>query len=68
MIASSRMGSLQTLQQYEQLAQIGEPSDNKRRFVSAVTLSPHLAHLKQSTWKKDWLRDGRMRELRIESN
>ena len=55
MIASSRMGSLQTLQQYEQLAQIGEPSDNKSRLVSAVTLSPHLAHLKQSTWKKDCL-------------
>lgn len=49
MMASSRMGSLQTLQQYEQLAQMGEPSDNRSRFVSAVTLSPHLAHLKQST-------------------
>lgn len=58
MIASSRMGSLQTLQQYEQLAQIGEPSDNKRRLVSAVTLSLHLAHLKQSTWKKDCLWNG----------
>ena len=68
MMASSRMGSLQTLQQYEQLAQMGEPSDNRSRFVSAVTLSPHLAHLKQSTWKKDWLWNGRMREVRIGSN
>lgn len=55
MIASSRMGSLQTLHEYEQLAQMGEPSDNKSRLVSAVTLSLHLAHLKQSTWKKDCL-------------
>jgi hypothetical protein len=55
MIASSRMGSLQMLQLYEQFAQIGEPSERRRRFVSAVTWLRHFAHLKQSTWKKDWL-------------
>lgn len=54
-MASSRMGCLQTLQEYEQLAQIGEPSESRRRFVSAVTWFRHFAHLKQSTWKKDWL-------------
>lgn len=37
MIASSKMGCLQTLHEYEQLAHIGEPSDRSRRFVSAVT-------------------------------
>jgi len=26
--------------------------------VSAVTLLLHFAHLKQSTWKKDWLDEG----------
>ena len=60
MIASSRMGCLQTLQLYEQLAHMGEPSERSSRFVSAVTWFPHFAHLKQSTWKKDWLRDESM--------
>jgi len=54
-IASSRMGKWHTLQQYEQFEQMGEPSDNRSRLVSAVTFLRHLAHLKQSTWKKDWL-------------
>ena len=58
MIASSRIGSLHTLQLYEQFAHIGEPSDSRRRFVSAVTWLPHFAHLKQSTWKKDCLGNG----------
>jgi hypothetical protein len=49
MMASSRMGRWQTLHEYEHLAQMGEPSERRRRFVSAVTLSAHLAHLKQST-------------------
>ena len=49
MMASSRIGCLQTLQLYEQLAHIGDPSDSRRRFVSAVTWLPHFAHLKQST-------------------
>ena len=55
MIASSRIGCWHTEQLYEQFAQIGEPSESRRRFVSAVTWFPHLAHLKQSTWKKDCL-------------
>lgn len=37
MIASSRIASWQILHVYEQLAQMGEPSDSRRRFVSAVT-------------------------------
>lgn len=41
------------LHEYEQSAQIGEPSESKRRFVSAVTWFEHFAHLKQSTWKKE---------------
>jgi len=48
MIASSRIGSWQTLQLYEQFEQTGWPSERRRRLVSAVTLSWHLAHLKQS--------------------
>jgi hypothetical protein len=53
MMASSRMGWWQTLQLYEQFEQTGCPSERRRRLVSAVTLSRHLAHLKQPTWKKD---------------
>ena len=60
MMASSRIGCLQTLQLYEQLAHIGDPADSRRRLVSAVTWLPHVAHLKQSTWKKDCLRNGSM--------
>lgn len=37
---------------------MGEPSERRSRFVSAVTLLLHFAHLKQSTWKKDWLGEG----------
>lgn len=54
MIASSRIGCPQTLQQYEQLAQTGEPSESNSKLVSAVTCCSHFAHLKQSIWKYDW--------------
>lgn len=43
------------MQLYEQFAHMGEPSDRSSRLVSAVTWLRHLAHLKQSTWKKDCL-------------
>lgn len=52
-MASSKMGCPHTLQQYEQFAQTGDPSDRSRRFVSAVTCWWHFAHLKQSMWKYD---------------
>ena len=55
MMASSRMGRWHILQLYEQFAHMGEPSDRSSRLVSAVTWLRHLAHLKQSTWKKDCL-------------
>lgn len=38
---------------------MGEPSESNKRFVSAVTWLLHFAHLKQSTWKKDWLIEGK---------
>ena len=60
MMASSRIGCLQTLQLYEQLAHIGDPSDRRSKFVSAVTWFAHFAQLKQSTWKKDCLGNGIM--------
>lgn len=35
--------------------------------MSAVTLLWHFAHLKQSTWKKDWLTSGFHMNIAIQS-
>lgn len=40
---------------YEQLPQTGLPSERSSKLVSAETLSPHFAHLKQSTCHREEL-------------
>lgn len=45
-MASSRMGSRQTTQLYEQDVQTGEPSDRTSKLVSDDNGFPHFAQLK----------------------
>lgn len=52
-MASSRMGFLQTLQLYEHEVHTGLPSESSSKLVSAVTLLPHFAHLKHATCQRD---------------